>query len=424
MNNFLDKIFFRSQNLDYVSTNLKDITNNTSANKIFDAINSYSENSEVRYVGGCVRKVIKKENVDDIDLATNLKPDEVCEALKKNQIDYYETGIEHGTITALVNKQKYEITSLRKDVVTDGRHAKIEFSLDWKEDAERRDFSINSIYSDKDGNLFDPNNGKKDLEEGLINFIGDAEIRIKEDYLRILRYIRFFTNYSNHKHKPEIIKIIKRNIDGISKLSSERLLDEFKKLTNSKNFLKLFEDNLSLELIEIIFPQFKNLEKFKKLNSYAKNNLLNIDFILLLSLMIIDGTDNTEYFLYKFNISRKDQKRLKTINTFYNEGMDIKKFTEKNLNKYLYYNGNEAVIDIINFKIFTSNKVEKKLISLLEIFKDKIIPVIPITAKTLMTDFNIPEGKTLGNKFKSIEEIWVNNGFKISAKQVQKVIKN
>jgi poly(A) polymerase len=254
--------------------------------------------------------------------------------------------------------------------------------------------------------------------------MGDTENRIKEDYLRILRYVRFFTNYSNYKHRPEIIKIIKRNIDGISKLSSERLLDEFKKLTNSKNFLKLFEDDLSLELVEIIFPQFKNLEKFKKLNSYAKNNLLNIDFIFLLSLMVIDGTDNSEYFLYKFNISKKDQKRLKMINSFYNEGMDIKKFTEKNLNKYLYYNGNQAVIDIINFKIFTSNKVEKKLINLIENYKDKIIPILPITAKTLMTDFNIPEGKTLGNKFKSIEEIWVNNGFKITEKQVQKVIKN
>ena len=424
MNNFLDKIFFRSQNLDYVSKNLKDITINTPANKIFDAINSYSENSEARYVGGCVRKVIKKETIDDIDLATNLKPNEVCEALKKNQIDYYETGIEHGTITALIDKQKYEITSLRKDVVTDGRHAKIEFSSDWKEDAERRDFSINSIYSDKNGNLFDPNNGKKDLEEGLINFIGDTENRIKEDYLRILRYVRFFINYSNHKHRPEIIKIIKRNIDGISKLSSERLLDEFKKITNSKNFLKLFEDDLSLELLYLIFPQFKNLENFKKLNSYAKNNIFNIDFIFLLSLMVIDGTDNTEYFLYKFNISKKDQKRLKMINSFYNEGINIKKFTEKNLNKYLYYNGNEAVIDIINFKIFTSNKVEKKLINLLEYYKDKVIPIIPITAKTLMNDFNIPEGKTLGNKFKSIEEIWINNGFKISDKQVQKVIKS
>ena len=182
MTTFLDKIFLRCQNLYYISKNLKNITYNTPANKIFDAINSYSENSEVRYVGGCIIKVIKKEIIDDIDLATNLKPNEVCEALKENQIDYYETGIEHGTITALIDKKKYEITSLRKDVITDGRHAKIEFSLDWKEDAERRDFSINSIYSDKDGNLFDPNNGKKDLETGLIKFIGDTENRSKEDY--------------------------------------------------------------------------------------------------------------------------------------------------------------------------------------------------------------------------------------------------
>ncbi|MDA8842536.1 response regulator, partial [Candidatus Pelagibacter bacterium] len=100
--------------------------------------------------------VIKKQIVDDIDLATNLKPSEVCDALKKKEINYYETGIEHGTVTAIIDNNKYEITSLRKDISTDGRHAKVEFSIDWKKDAARRDFSINSIYSDKDGNLFDP----------------------------------------------------------------------------------------------------------------------------------------------------------------------------------------------------------------------------------------------------------------------------
>ena len=424
MYNFLDKFFFRSRNLDYVSQNLRDITHNTSAKKIFDAINSYSESSEVRYVGGCIRKIIKKESIDDVDLATNLKPNEVCEALKKKEINYYETGIDHGTITVVKDNLKYEITSLRKDVITDGRHAKVEFSLDWKEDAARRDFSINSIYSDGDGNLFDPNNGKKDLEDGLVNFIGDAENRIKEDYLRILRYVRFFTNYSNHKHKPEIIKIIKRNIGGISKLSSERLLDEFKKLTLSKNFLKLFEDSSSVELIQIIFPQFKNLDKLKKLNTYAHHNLKNIDFIFLLSLMIIDGTDNTDYFLYKFNISKKDQKRLKTINLFYKEEESIKKFNEKSFNKIFYFNGKQAVIDVINFKIFTSDKVEKKLINLMESYKNKVIPTMPIGANNLMTKYNIPEGKTLGNKLKMIEEVWVNNGFKISEKQVQKIVKN
>ena len=423
MNNLLDKIFFRSQNFDYISKHLKDITHLTPANKIFEAVNSYSESSEVRYVGGCIRKIIKKEVVDDIDLATNLRPTELCEALKKNAINYYETGIEHGTITAIIDDHKFEITSLRKDVSTDGRHAKVDFSPDWKEDAARRDFSINAIYSDKEGNLFDPHNGKKDLENGYIKFIGDAENRIKEDYLRILRYIRFFVNYSNHKHNPKIIKIIKRNIGGVSNLSSERLLDEFKKLSKSNGFIKLFNDKESLELIEIIFPQLKNLYSFKKQNSYVQNNLFKVDFIFLLSLMIVDGTDNADYFVYKFNISKKDQKRLRLIDFFYKTNMNIKNFTEKNFNKIFYYNGKQAVIDIINFKLFKSNKAEKDLIKLMEVYKDKIKPTMPIGANVLMSKYNIPEGKILGNKLKILEEMWVQNGFQISEKQIQKIIK-
>ena len=418
MNNFLDKFFFRSRNLNYISQNLVNLTKQTPANKIFEALNSYSESSEVRYVGGCIRKVIKKEIVDDIDLATNLKPSEVCDALKKKEINFYETGIEHGTITAIIDEYKYEITSLRKDVTTDGRHAKVEFSLDWKEDAARRDFSINSIYSDKEGNLFDPYNGKKDLESGNINFIGDAENRIKEDYLRILRYIRFFLNYSNQNHNPAIIKIIKRNIGGVSKLSSERLIDELKKLTKSNAFIKIFKDKISLELIEVIFPQLKNLQNFKKLNSYAFDNLSKVDFIFLLSLMIIDGTDNVDYFIYKFNISNKDQKRLRVIDFFYKEDADI-----KNFNKIFYFNGRQAVLDIINFKLFTSKIVEKKLLKLVESYKDKIIPTLPIGANVLMSKYNIPEGKILGSKLKLIEETWVQNSFQISEKQIQKIVK-
>ena len=424
MDNFLDKIFFRSRNLDYISQNLIDLTNQTPANKIFEALNSYSHNSEVRYVGGCVRKIIKKQIVDDIDLATNLKPNEVCDALKKKEINYYETGIEHGTVTAIIDNNKYEITSLRKDISTDGRHAKVEFSIDWKEDAARRDFSINSIYSDKEGNLFDPFNGKKDLEEGNVNFIGDAESRVKEDYLRILRYVRFFINYSNQSHDPKIIKIIKKNIGGVSKLSSERLLDELKKLTKSNAFLEIFKDNTCLELIKIIFPQLKNLDNFRKINSHAKDNLSKVDFIFLLSLMIIDGTDNADYFIYKFNLSKKDQKRLKSIDFFYKENVNVKYFNEKNFNKIFYYNGKQTVLDIINFKLFSSVKVEKKLLKLIEIYKNKILPTFPISAKTIMAKYNIPEGKILGNKLKLIEETWVQNSFQISEKQIQKIIKS
>ena len=178
MRTFLDKIFLRSNNLHNISNNIKELTDRTPIKKIFKVINNYSSESEVRYVGGCIRKIINKEKIDDIDLATNLKPIEVCDVLKKNNINYYESGIAHGTITAIENEYKFEITTLRKDIVSDGRHAEIEFSKDWKEDASRRDFTINSIYSDSDGNLFDPYDGKKDLENGLIKFIGDADQRI------------------------------------------------------------------------------------------------------------------------------------------------------------------------------------------------------------------------------------------------------
>ena len=424
MKNFLNKFFFRSNNLDQVSKKIKNISQQIQIRKIFETINNYSSNSEIRYVGGCVRKAINNETIDDIDLATNLTPHEVCDALKKKEISYYETGIDHGTVTAVIDEYKFEITSLRKDISTDGRHAKVEFTLDWKEDASRRDFTINSIYSDIDGNLFDPFNGKKDLENGLINFIGEPEKRIQEDYLRILRYLRFFSNYSKRKHEPGIIKIIKKNIEGISNLSSERLIDEFKKLINSKGFIKLFGDKESLELIEIIFPQFKNIQKFRKLNSYVNKNFEKVDFIFLISLLIIDGTDNADYFLYKFKISNKDKKRLKLIDLFYREKVTINNFTEKNLNKLFYFNGRQAVIDIINFKIFASSKVEKKLIKLLDTYKEKVIPTLPIGADLLMSKFQIPEGKTLGTKLKRIEETWVQNGFQISDKQVQQIVKS
>ena len=140
--------------------------------------------------------------------------------------------------------------------------------------------------------------------------------------------------------------------------------------------------------------------------------------------MIVDGTDNVDYFLYKFNISKKDKKRLKLIDHFYQEKLSIKNFTEKNFNKIFYFKGKQTVIDIINFKLFTSIKVEKKLIQLIEIYQDKITPTMPIGANTLMTKYNISEGKMLGNKLKLIEEVWVNNSFNISDKQIQKIVKS
>ena len=417
----LNKIFLRSKNLGNLNVEFQELRKKTGIELLFRAVESYSDESEIRYVGGCVRKILKNEKVNDIDLATNLNPEQIMQVCKKKNIKFYETGLEHGTITAIINDYKFEITSLRKDLKTDGRHADVIFTNDWKEDASRRDFSINSIYSDLEGNIFDPFNGKKDLEDGKISFIGDAEKRIKEDYLRILRYIRFFLNYSKYDHNRDVTKIVKKNLDGVSKISSERLLDEFKKLFNSDGFLKLNEDEFCCEIIILIFPQFKNIHLLKNLHKYAKDNIKNIDFIFLISFLIADGTDNADYFIYKFNISKKDQKRILFLNE-YLKNKNNEKFNTKNLWKILYFNGKDSLLDLINFHIFKSKKVDKKLENFLNFFKDKKVPMLPLKAATLMTKYNIPEGKELGLKLKQIENKWVDNDFRITEKEVEKII--
>ena len=424
MKSFLDKIFFRSNNLDYISEAIKDLTKKTPSNKIFKAINSYSLESELRYVGGCIRKIINKEKVNDIDLATNLEPTQVCEALRRNDIYYYESGIEHGTITAIEDNYKFEITTLRKDIITDGRHAKVEFSKDWKEDASRRDFTINAIYSDKDGNLFDPFNGKEDLEKGIINFIGDADKRIKEDYLRLLRYLRFFLIYSKREHDLEIIRLLKINISGILKLSKERLIAELKKISKINILEKLIKNKLSLELFLIIFPELKNIKIFSKLNQDNRSIIKEKDFIFLLSLMIIDETDNADYFLYRFNFSNTDKKRIKNIDNFYKEKINSKTFTIKNMNKVFYYNGKEAALDILNHRIIKSNKLDNSIKKLINHYENFKTPLMPISADLLMKKYEIPEGKKLGEKLKMVEEEWVKNNFELSDKQVEIIINN
>ena len=369
MLNILNKFFSSTKNLNNINHRFIKLRKERNVEKIFDAIESYSNKAEIRYVGGCVRKIINNEKVDDIDLATNIDPTKVKEALKKKNINFFETGIEHGTITALIENDKFEITSLRSDIKTDGRHAEIKFTTDWIKDAERRDFTINSIYADINGNLFDPFDGKKDLENGLIKFVGEPERRIEEDYLRILRYFRFFALYSKNEHLTEIKKAIKKNIVGIKKLSSERLLDELKKIYKSNCFIKLCEVKFSYEIICAIFPEFKQIEFFKKLNDYTKNNLHNLDFTFFLSLLVLDNTDNSDYFFYKFNISKKNQKRIKLIKEFYFSKKPPIKFNSQNLWKIFYFNGKEGLVDILNYKIYTSKKLDKNLVNQINFFE-------------------------------------------------------
>ncbi len=395
-----------------------------SVKKLFEIINDYSNQSEIRYVGGCVRKSINKEIIDDIDLATNLEPKELIEVLKKNNINFFETGLKHGTITAVINVDKFEITSLRKDLKSDGRHAEVSFTRNWIEDSFRRDFTINAIYSDFYGNLFDPHNGKKDLKTGNIRFIGNSEKRIKEDYLRILRYVRFFINYSKIKHDAGVKKSIRKNIKGVLNLSSERLIDELKKIINSKKFVNIFKDDFCIEILELVFPQFKNIYFLKKLNLKKLEFLTKQEFVIIIALLIIDNSDNSDYFFYKFKLSNREKKRIKFLKDIFKDKPENNFFSKINFNKILYTHGKEALIDIINFQLIIQKKNNIKLKNLLKYFKKKEPPIFPIRAQDLMNKFQITQGKNLGIKLKKIEEIWINNKFNISSKEISKVMEN
>ena len=423
MKALLKKIFQNKKISSDKDLKFQDLKNNKGVYKIFGAINNYNETSEIRYVGGCVRKILNDEKTDDIDLATNLTPDQVKQCLDKNQIKFFETGIEHGTITAVIDDQNFEITTLRKDVKTDGRHAVVEYTTNWKEDSLRRDFSINSIYSDLDGNLYDPNSGHKDLNVGIIKFIGDPETRIKEDYLRIIRYLRFYTEYSKIDHEINIIKIIKKNIEGLGKISKERQFNELKKILKLDDFLKLFKNKTSCELFSLIFPQLKNFKKLSKLSKPKEKILKNKSLNFVISFLVIDETDNSDYFVYKYNLPNelKDKINFLKNNSLNKDSNKI--FNKKDLQKIFYYEGKSSTIDLIDFNLLYF-KQSKKLSELKTYFEKLDKPEFPIKAQLLINDYGLKEGRELGQKLKNLEMKWIENNFNLSKKDMEKVLSN
>lgn len=199
------------------------------ATAVLDALEA--RGGEARFVGGCVRNALLGAPVDDLDLATPLTPPEVIAALEAAGLRAIPTGVEHGTVTAVSDHRPVEVTTLRRDVETDGRRAVVAFTTDWAEDAARRDFRLNALYADRDGQVYDPvGGGVEDALAGRIVFVGDPETRIREDYLRILRFFRFRAWYGQGEPDAAALEACRRLADGVSHLSAERIGKEVLKL--------------------------------------------------------------------------------------------------------------------------------------------------------------------------------------------------
>lgn len=221
---------------------------------------------ELRIVGGAVRDLLKGIKPKDIDFSTNATPEEMIHVFNDKKIRYIETGLQHGTLTAHINKQDFEVTTLRVDVETDGRHAKVKFTNDWKVDAERRDLTFNAMSLALDGTLYDYFNGKQDLEQNYVRFVGDPRQRIVEDYLRILRYFRFYGRIatSPNQHDKDTLDIIKDTAKGLKMIAVERIWVELAKIlvgNHAPSLLKLMYDLDVASYIGRIFVLFISVVK-------------------------------------------------------------------------------------------------------------------------------------------------------------------
>ena len=411
ISNFIQKIkkiffpFYRNKNLKFVFKKLQEGFPNQSKTAMF--------------VGGCVRKHLLSEEIDDIDIATSLTTDQIKEKFKNTKFNVIDSGIKHGTVTLVYKKLKLELTTLRKDVETDGRHAKIQYTDNWIEDSNRRDFTINAIYLDINGKIFDPQLGINDLKKNVVKFIGNPQKRIEEDYLRIVRYIRFCLEYES-EIEQKTIEVIKLNLNGIKRISKERILIELFKILRAKKFTKLNKFQYLREIFSLIFPELRYFERLEKLDTISTQN--DFDIKTLVAVLLIDETNNHEYFSHKYNVSNNIKDYLHLLAKNYIISKDDRNFFDKDLKKNVYYFGKEhlKVLNILNFTNRKKFKLEDYM-EKLSIIRKTSLPKFPFDGNYLKKR-GVKEGEVIGRILKLLELEWLDNNFKISNQRISNII--
>ena len=377
--------------------------------QVFDLFETYQKNS-IFVVGGAIRDALLNREITDIDFATPLEPKTITEILNKENIKFIDVGINHGTVTAIINERKFEITTFRNDIFTDGRHAQVSFSNSLEEDALRRDFTINAMYLDKGGNLIDPKDGKTDLENRVVRFIGNPDERIKEDYLRILRYFRFLALFGDISPDAEVMKTISANLDKLSVVSKERQWNELKSiltLTAPNNAISAMSE---IGLLDDYFNGIGINDAFVNLIEIESKISFSIDPILRLSTLIENSLDKANTIIKKLPLSKSESTDLLKLCTLNKKVVSYMSMKEVRYLLYLLGRDGFQKQILVTWAKDANNKNEVNWRSLYEVAQSWEKPSFALTAKDVI-NMGISQGPMVGDILKEVEDWWAENDF-------------
>ncbi len=365
---------------------------------------------EARFVGGAVRNALLGKPVGDVDIATPHVPQKLCDVLHAAGIKTVPTGIEHGTVTAVVDGTPYEVTTLRRDVETDGRRAVVAFTTEWAEDAQRRDFTMNALYASADGEILDTVGGVADLKEGRVRFVGDPATRIREDYLRILRLFRFQAFYGRGELDSAALHAASQEKAGIADLSGERIAKEMLRLLEAAKPAPVLYAMGYAEILPLVFPAEPNIARLDSLADIDAVHGFTPDAMLRLAALLPPAKplEFAEALAARWKISNAQHERLRDLATASERLVPYSPTGE--LHKLLYRLGASRFKDRLMLAWAEEPRCATQWQAFLTIAEDWHRPVFPFTGTDVMK-IGVPQGPKVGEVLARVETWWIDHDF-------------
>jgi poly(A) polymerase len=378
---------------------------------VLDALEAAGGADCARFVGGCVRNTLIGSPVADIDIATVLTPQAVTQALKAGGLKAVPTGLEHGTVTAVSGGKPFEITTLRRDVETDGRRAVVAFTDDWTGDAERRDFTLNALYARRDGSLVDPTgHGVADARAGRIVFVGEAEQRVAEDYLRILRFFRFFAWYGKGPPDAAALAACESLKDMLKTLSAERVSKETLKLLAADDPREALALMDRTGVLAQVLPAPIDLDRFNALVGIEADQLFETDPVLRLAALLPDDQVGAAKFAEAFRLSNAERDRIAAALA---PTPELKSWmSPREIRRAIYRLGPKTFRDRAKLAWARADRTAatpqwRGMIALGEGWAP---PTLPLTGEDVIAA-GAPKGPMVGQVLREVEDWWIDHDF-------------